>query len=95
MAWTHGKFQWNELMTRDAEGLEEILRTSLGWTFDGMPMPHGGTYWVAKVGDDMVAGLMPLDGPQFARRSGAWLGYNRRSTTSTLASEGPPQPAAR
>ena len=65
MAWTHGKFYWNELMTRDAAASKKFFETTLGWTFDGMPMPNG-TYWLAKVGGEPVAGFMPLAGPEFA-----------------------------
>jgi len=43
---THGHFYWNELMTRDAERDKKFYSETLGWTFEGMPMPDG-TYWVA------------------------------------------------
>jgi predicted enzyme related to lactoylglutathione lyase len=75
MAWTHGKFHWNELMTRDVAASKGFFETTLGWTFEGMPMPQGGTYWVAKMGGEMVAGFMPLEGPQFAEVPEAWLRY--------------------
>jgi uncharacterized protein len=74
MAWTHGKFYWNELMTRDVEASKRFFEATLGWTFEGMPMPHG-TYWLAKVGGEPIAGFMPLDGPQFTGVPEAWLGY--------------------
>ncbi len=45
-----GSFYWNELMTRDAEAAKAFYGGTLGWTFDGMPMPGGGTYWMAKIG---------------------------------------------
>ena len=75
MAWTHGKFYWNELMTRDVEASKRFFETTLGWTFEGMPMPHGGNYWLAKVGGEPIAGFMPLAGPEFADVPEAWLGY--------------------
>ena len=64
MAWTHGKFYWNELMTRDVERDKKFYGDTLGWTFDGMPMPQG-TYWVANIGGQPVGGqadaqLLPL-----------------------------------
>ena len=32
---------------------------TIGWTFDGMPMPDG-TYWVANMGGQPVVGLFPI-----------------------------------
>jgi hypothetical protein len=73
--WTHGKFNWNELMSRDAEASKKFFTAALGWTFDAMPNPNGGTYWIAKVGDEAVAGIFPIDSPNFASVPEAWLGY--------------------
>ena len=47
-AWSHGSFYWNELMTRDAEKAKKFYASTIGWTFEAMPMPDG-TYWVARV----------------------------------------------
>ena len=41
MTTTHGKFYWNELMTRDVERAKKFYADTLGWSFDGMPMPGG------------------------------------------------------
>lgn len=73
--WSHGTFYWNELMTRDAEASKRFFADALGWTYDGMPMPGGGTYWLAKAGGGPIAGIFSLDGPQFAGVPEAWLGY--------------------
>ena len=67
--WSHGTFYWNELMTRDAEKAKKFYADTLGWSFDAMPMPDG-TYWVAKMGDDFVGGLFPLDVTAVRRRAG-------------------------
>ena len=72
--WTHGHFYWNELMTRDAERDKKFYSETLGWTFEGMPMPDG-TYWVAKAGDQMVAGLFPLSSPHYDGVPEVWMGY--------------------
>ncbi len=56
----HGTFIWNELMTRDVEGAKSFFAEALGWTFEAMPMPDGGTYWIAKSGEKGVAGLMDM-----------------------------------
>jgi uncharacterized protein len=56
---SHGHFHWNELVTRDVEKAKKFYGSTIGWTFDGMPMPDG-TYWVAKMGDQPVGGLFPI-----------------------------------
>src|SRR4029077_14981808 len=49
MASSHGKFHWNELMTRNVERAKKFYSETLGWTFDSMPMPGGGTYWLPTI----------------------------------------------
>jgi uncharacterized protein len=74
MAWSHGSFYWNELMTRDVEKAKKFYGGTIGWTFDGMPMPDG-TYWVAKMGDKPVGGLFSLSSPQFDGVPESWMSY--------------------
>ena len=73
---TNGSFYWNELMTRDAEAAKKFYGATLGWTFE--PMQSEGaatTYWVAKSGDEPVAGIMLMDGTDGAEASEGWFGY--------------------
>jgi uncharacterized protein len=72
--WSHGSFYWNELMTRDVEQAKRFYRSSIGWTFEPMPMPNG-TYWVAKMDDKPVAGIFPLSGPEFEGVPESWMSY--------------------
>lgn len=66
----HGHFAWNELVTKDVEAAKSFYAKILGWSYEPMPMPQGGTYWLAKLGDQMVGGLMTMEGvPPF------WLPY--------------------
>ena len=51
---SHGKFYWNELMAHDVAKAKKFYADTLGWSFDAMPMPGGGTYWLAKMGDEPV-----------------------------------------
>ena len=74
-AWKHGEFYWNELMTRDAERDKKFYAGSLGWSFDGMPMPGGGTYWVAKAGEQPVGGIFDISEPQFGPVPESWMSY--------------------
>ena len=73
--WSHGTFYWNELMTRDAEKAKAFYAETIGWSFEGMPMPQGGTYWIAKMGDKPAAGLFPLNDPAFAGVPEGWMSY--------------------
>jgi predicted enzyme related to lactoylglutathione lyase len=68
---THGHFHWNELMTRDVEKAKKFYADTLGWSYEGMPMPEG-TYWVASAGGEPVAGIVDAAGDGAPE---AWLGY--------------------
>ena len=72
--WSHGTFCWNELMTRDAEKAKKFYADTLGWSFEGMPMPDG-TYWVANASGEIVGGIFPLAGPQFDGVPESWMAY--------------------
>lgn len=72
--WSHGKFYWNELMTKDVEAAKKFYGAAIGWTFDAMPMPNG-TYVIAKVGGELVAGIMAASTPEFASVAERWFGY--------------------
>jgi hypothetical protein len=62
-------------MTRDAEKAKKFYGATVGWTFEAMPMPDGGTYWVAKMGEEYVGGLFPLTSPQFDGVPESWMAY--------------------
>ena len=70
----HGSFYWNELMTHDAEKAKAFYSGTVGWTFDGMPMPDG-TYWVAKMNDQPVAGIFPMNDEAFKGMPEHWMSY--------------------
>lgn len=70
----HGSFVWNELNSWDVEAAKRFYGATLGWSFDAMPMAHG-TYWVAKMGEEMVGGIFPLSSPDFDGIPSHWLAY--------------------
>jgi predicted enzyme related to lactoylglutathione lyase len=72
---SHGGFCWNELMTRDAERAKSFYASTIGWTFEAMPMPSGGTYWVANMDGKPVGGVFPMSGPEFANVPEQWMAY--------------------
>lgn len=75
MANQHGHFHWNELMTHDAEKAKDFYAKCVGWTYDGMEMGGGVTYWVAKVGDTPVGGIFPMSGTDFDGVPEHWMSY--------------------
>ncbi len=75
MAASHGKFYWNELMTRDVEKAKKFYAEAMGWSFDAMPAAGGGTYWIAKMGDEPVGGLFDISGPEYKGVPESWIPY--------------------
>ena len=93
-AWVHGMFHWNELMTRDAEAAKKFYKSTIGWSFEAMPTPDGGTYWLAHVEgrEGPVAGMFSIADAQYkaCRNAGCRISP---STTSTSASPRRSRPA--
>lgn len=76
MSAQHGTIHWTELNTRDVEAAKAYYQKICGWTFDSMPMEEGGQYYIAKIGDQMVAGLFDLSVmPEMAEMDAHWLTY--------------------
>ena len=76
MPGSHGTFHWNELMTRNVARAKKFYADTIGWSFDGMPMPGGGgTYWVAKMDGESVAGILDISTPEFAQVPESWMAY--------------------
>ena len=75
MRGSHGKFYWNELIRRDVARAKRFYADTLGWSFETMPMPGGGTYWVAKITDEPVGGMFDISGPDFAGVPEGWMPY--------------------
>jgi predicted enzyme related to lactoylglutathione lyase len=71
----HGHFCWNELMTRDIEGAKRFYQNTIGWSFEGMPMADGGTYWVAMLNGKSVAGIFSLVSPGYDGVPESWMSY--------------------
>src|SRR5690242_8876529 len=58
----HGTFAWNELMTTDVEKAKAFFAATIGWSYEGMSIQTGGTYWVAKLDGKPVGGIMNMEG---------------------------------
>ena len=57
-----GSISWNELATRDIEQAKQFYSDIVGWEYDPLETAQGGTYWIAKIGDEQVGGLMAMEG---------------------------------
>lgn len=75
MRGSHGTFYWNELCARDLDKAKAFYAGAMGWSFEAMPMPGGGTYWVAKMADQPVAGLFDISGSEFTGMPEQWMAY--------------------
>ena len=71
----HGKFIWNELMTRDAAQAKDFYGKTLGWTFNDQPMGDDFTYIIIMFDGEMVGGMMEMGGPSFEGVPVHWMGY--------------------
>ncbi len=71
----HGNFCWNELVTHDVEHAKAFYRDTIGWSFEPMSMADGRTYWRAMLDGKPVAGLFPLDGPEYQSVPEGWMPY--------------------
>ncbi len=75
--WMHGTFHWNELLARDVERAKRFYKSTVGWSFESMPMADGGTYWLAMVEGrpGPVAGMFSIADPQFKGVPECWMPY--------------------
>lgn len=67
----HGRFYWNELITRDAEAAKAFFADTLGWNYE----PFGDDYWVIMDGGDAVGGIMPLGEGMEDAPAERWVSY--------------------
>lgn len=71
----HGHFHWNELLARDVERAKRFYETTVGWSWQPMAMADGATYWLAIMNGQPVAGLFPINRPEFAGMPECWMSY--------------------
>jgi hypothetical protein len=70
----HGAFHWNELMTHDVAKAKDFYAKTLGWTYEDMQMPDmDATYTIIKADGQMVGGMFPMSGPDFANVPDHWF----------------------
>lgn len=72
---SYGTFVWNELLTRDVEAAKTFYARIVGWTFKPMPMPEGGTYWLAEVDGKPAGGIMAMPHEMPTHVPAHWFEY--------------------
>ena len=72
-----GTFCWFECGTTDAAAAKKFYTELFGWTTMDVPMPGDaqGHYTLLKIGDEDIAGLYQLAGPQFEGVPSHWATY--------------------
>ena len=72
-----GMFCWNELGTTDDDAAVNFYKAFLGWTVESNPMPGDmeGTYHIANVNGENVAGMYKMTGPMFEGVPSNWACY--------------------
>lgn len=74
----HGRFHWNELMTRDVGKAKAFYAATLGWRFEEMPMGEGAKpYMLAFSGQSTVpvGGIFDISGPEYGGAPDGWMPY--------------------
>jgi predicted enzyme related to lactoylglutathione lyase len=62
-------------VTRDAERVKRFYAEQIGWSYEGNPLPGGGTYRTATMNGARVAGIYEVSGPEFASMPDNWMPY--------------------
>ena len=75
MSDNHGKVVWSELNTRDPAAALAFFETVLGLSSVKNEMPGGRVYHTLMKGDEMVAGVLDISGPEFDDAPASWLTY--------------------
>ena len=74
----HGRVYFNELNTWDPNGAKAYYGKVFGWTFTESATANSTNarpYHLAKVGDDVVAGIFTLVSPDFDGMRDHWFTY--------------------
>jgi predicted enzyme related to lactoylglutathione lyase len=59
-----GTFCWVDLQTGDQDGAKTFYSELLGWRYEDIPIGEGMVYSMAKLQDQSVAAMGPLQGPE-------------------------------
>jgi uncharacterized protein len=62
-------------MTRDVDRAKRFYGDTIGWSFEPMEMPDGRTYWCAMDQGKPIAGIFPIDAPEYNGVPESWMSY--------------------
>ncbi len=70
-----GALSWNELITRDPNGVRDFYSQAFGWELTDQDMGPMGTYTVATLDGEQVAGIMQMPAEFPDRVPNHWMVY--------------------
>jgi hypothetical protein len=70
-----GAFAWHEIASKDAKSTREFYTKLMGWKTKEMEMGGGFKYTMFTDGKQDLAGIMPMDGPQWKGVAPHWVVY--------------------
>lgn len=56
-----GSLAWNEVYTRDLATSKSFYTSLFNWSWSSMPIPQGGDYHLASIGEFPVCGMLEMD----------------------------------
>ena len=68
-------FPWNKLMTRNVERAKTFYADTIGWSFDGMPMPGSGGLLGRRDGRQIGGWHPQHQRPETAQVPESWMAY--------------------
>ena len=68
-------FCWHECVTPDPAAAKKFFTELFGWTSSEMPMGDQGTYSMLHAGEEPVAGVMGMEGPEWEGIPPHWMSY--------------------
>ena len=71
----HGRFYWNELITRDVEQAKDFYHDTMGWEYEPMPMESGGIYWLVPGDPTLTCDMYQMADDDFDSAGDHWLSY--------------------
>jgi hypothetical protein len=81
-----GSMAWTEHYTRDLSGMKDFYTKLFGWEWSSIPIPQGGDYHLANLGDVQVAGVLVMD-ENWGEMPSHWMVYFQVEDADAAASE--------
>lgn len=66
---------WHELNTWQPDDARAFYGRTLGWKFDGVGLPDGSAYWIARRDGKPIGGIFALSEPAHKGIPSHWMTY--------------------